>query len=53
MVRNGADKIAANRAKEAQSSLDNISPVNESLPPSPSSSSQEYYSDSDLEQQTI
>lgn len=53
MVRNAADKLAAHKAEKDQSSLDNISLVNQSLPPSLSSSVEKYYSDSDLEQQTV
>ena len=53
MVRNAVDKIAANRAEEAQSSSNNISLINKPLSSSPFSSSQEYYLDLDLKQQTI
>ena len=53
MVCNAADKLATHKAKEAQSSLDNISPVNQLLPPNPSFSIEQYYSDSDSEQQTV
>ena len=53
MVRDAADRLAAHRAEEAQSSSDNNSPVNQPLPPSPSSSTEQYYSDTDLEQQSV
>ena len=44
MVRDAADRLAAQRA---QSSSDFISPVDQPLPPSPNSSLEQYYSDSD------
>ncbi len=53
MVRDAADRLAAKREQEAQSSSDNNSPVNLTLPPSPSSSLEQYYSDTDSEPQTV
>ena len=47
------DLMEMTTQKEAQSSSDNISPVNEPLPPSPYSSLEENYSETDLEQQTV
>ncbi len=53
MVRDAADGLAAQRVREAQSSSDNNSQVNLLLPPSPSSSLEQYYSDTDSKPLTI
>ena len=50
MVRNAIDKLAAYRVEKTQSSSDNISLVNQPLPPSPFSNVEQYYLDLDLEQ---
>ena len=53
MVRDAADRLAALRAQEAQSSLDNNSSVNLPLPPSLSFSLEQYYLDTDSEPKTV
>lgn len=53
MVRDAADRLVAQRAQEAQFSSDNNSPVNQPLPPSPSSSLEQHYSDTDSDPKTV
>lgn len=53
MVRDTADRLAAQKAEKAQSSSDNNNPADQPLPLSPSSSLDEYYSDRDSDQETI
>lgn len=53
MVRNVANRFAAQKAWVDQSSSDNNSPVNQLLPPSLSFSLEQYYSDTDSEPQIV